>query len=105
WAERRIAQPSAVSTSTTQWTSGAGLQDTLSSRGYREEQEHLAYLIRNPGQGQPRCNGEVGLADAVMTLVANQAARSRRRIEFNPAWFDVNSNAAPETDLEGEKVS
>lgn len=105
WAERRIAQPSAVSTSTTQWTSGAGLQDTLSSRGYREEQEHLAYLIRNPGQGQPRCNGEIGLADAVMTLVANLAARSRRRIEFNPAWFDVNSNAAPETDLEGEKVS
>jgi predicted dehydrogenase len=96
WAERRIGQPSAVSTSTAQWTSGAGLQDTLSSRGYREEQEHMAYLIRNPGAGQPRCNAEVGLADAVVTLVSNLSARQRRRIEFQPAWFDVNSDAAPE---------
>lgn len=96
WAERRIAQPSATTASTTSWTSGAGLQDTLTSRGYREEQEHLAWLIRHPGSGQPRCNGEVGLADAVMTLVANRAARSRRRIEFDPAWFDVHSDAVPE---------
>jgi predicted dehydrogenase len=97
WAERRIAQPSAVSTSTTQWTAGAGLQDTLSSRGYREEQEHLAWLIRNPGKGQPRCNGEVAMADAVVTLVSNMAAKQRRRIEFKHAWFDVNSNEVPET--------
>lgn len=97
WAERRISEPSAVSTSTTQWTSGAGLQDTLTSRGYREEQEHLAWLIRHPGEGQPRCGPEVGLADAVVTLVSNLAARERRRIEFQPAWFDVNSDAAPET--------
>jgi hypothetical protein len=96
WAERRVAQPSAVSTSTTQWTAGAGLQDTLTSRGYREEQEHLAWLIRNPGAGKPRCGAEVGLADAVVTLVSNMAARQRRRIEFQPAWFDVNSDAAPE---------
>lgn len=96
WAERRIAQPSATSTSTTQWTSGAGLQDTLTSRGYREEQEHLAWLIRHPGKGQPRCGADVGLADAVVALVSNMAARGRRRIEFNPAWFDVKSDAAPE---------
>jgi predicted dehydrogenase len=95
WAERRIAQPSAVSTATTQWTAGAGLQDTLSSRGYREEQEHLAWLIRNPGKGKPRCGPEVGLADAVVTLVSNMAARERRRIEFRDAWFDVNSNETP----------
>ncbi len=70
WAERRIAQPSAVSTSTAQWTGGAGLPDTLSSRGYREEQEHLAWLIRNPGQGRPQvrrerraggCSGDAGV--------------------------------------------
>lgn len=96
WAEKRIGQPSAVSTSTAQWTSGAGLQDTLTSRGYREEQEHMAWLIRHPGEGQPRCNAEVGLADAVVTLVSNMSARQRRRIEFQPAWFDVNSDAAPE---------
>jgi predicted dehydrogenase len=96
WAERRIAQPSAISTSTAQWTSGAGLQDTLTSRGYREEQEHLAWLIRNPGKGQPRCHPEVGLADAVVTLVSNMAARRRRRIEFKPSWFDIRSDDAPE---------
>jgi predicted dehydrogenase len=95
WAERRIAQPSAVSTATTQWTAGAGLQDTLSSRGYREEQEHMAWLIRNPRKGKPRCGPEVGLADAVVTLVSNMAARERRRIEFQDAWFDVNSNDTP----------
>jgi predicted dehydrogenase len=95
WAERRIAQPSATSTATTQWTAGAGLQDTLSSRGYREEQEHLAWLIRNPGKGGPRCGPEAGLGDAVVTLVSNLAARQRRRIEFQDAWFDVNSDALP----------
>lgn len=95
WAERRIAQPSATSTATTQWTAGAGLQDTLASRGYREEQEHLAYLIRNPGKGKPRCGPEVGLADAVVTLTSNLAARQRRRIEFRQAWFDVDSNEVP----------
>jgi len=96
WVERRVAEPSAVSTSTTQWTAGAGLQDTLTSRGYREEQEHMAWLIRHPGEGRPRCGAEVGLADAVVTLASNMAARQRRRIEFQPAWFDVNSDAAPE---------
>jgi predicted dehydrogenase len=95
WAERRIAQPSASTTSTTSWTSGVGLQDTLSSRGYREEQEHLAWLIRNPSAGQPRCDGSVGLADAVVALVSNMAAKGRRRVEFDPAWFDVNSHALP----------
>lgn len=95
WAERRISEPAAASSSTAQWTSGAGLADTLTSRGYREEQEHLAYLIRHPGSGKPRCGAEVGLADAVMTLVANQAARERKRVEFNPAWFDLNSDAVP----------
>jgi hypothetical protein len=97
WAERRVATPSAVSSSTTQWTAGAGLQDTLASRGYREEQEHLAWLIRHPGEGRPRCDGEVGLSDAVVTLVSNMAARGRQRIEFNPAWFDPNSDAVPQT--------
>jgi predicted dehydrogenase len=95
WVESRIGQPVTTSTSTAQWTSGGGTPDTLSSRGYREEQEHLAWLIRNPGKGRPRCPGEVGLADAVVTLVSNLAMRERRRIEFEPSWFDVNSDVAP----------
>ncbi len=96
WAERRISQPSAVSTSTAQWTTGMGLADTLASRGYREEQEHMAWLIRHPGEGQPRCGAEVGLADAVVALVSNMAAKERRRIEYKPGWFDINSDEAPE---------
>jgi predicted dehydrogenase len=95
WAERRVAQPSAVSTSTVRWAAEAGTPDTLASRGYREEQEHLAWLIRHPGNGQPRCNGEVAMADAVITLVSNMAMQEKRRIEFRPEWFDPNSDAAP----------
>jgi predicted dehydrogenase len=95
WAERRVAQPSAVSTSTVRWAAEVGTPDTLTSRGYREEMEHLAWLIRNPGHGRPRCSGEVALADAVITLVSNMAMQQKRRIEFRPEWFDPNSNAAP----------
>lgn len=95
WAERRVAQPSAVSTSTVRWAADVGTPDTLTSRGYREEMEHLAWLIRNPGRGRPRCSGEVALADAVITLVSNMAMQQKRRIEFQPGWFDPNSNAAP----------
>jgi predicted dehydrogenase len=96
WAERRVAQPSATSSSTVKWEADAGTPDTLTSRGYREEQEHLAWLIRHPGEGQPRCSGEVALADAVITLASNIAAKTRTRIEFKPEWFDTNSDAAPE---------
>jgi predicted dehydrogenase len=95
WAERRIGQPVSTSTSTVRWAADAGTPDTLASRGYREEQEHLAYLIRNPGAGQPRCNGEVALSDAVVTLTSNIAAKEKRRIEFKREWFDVNSDAEP----------
>jgi hypothetical protein len=96
WAEKRIAQPTAISSSTVAEGASDGTPDTFSSRGYREEQEHLAWLIRHPGQGQPRCHGEVALADAVVTLVSNLAMRQQRRIVFDPAWFDPASNAAPD---------
>ena len=33
-------------------------------------------------------------ADAVIALVSNLSARSRKRIEFKPSWFDVNSDDA-----------
>ena len=98
WAEQRIAQPSTTSTSTVAWATDIGTPDTLTSRGYREEQEHLAWLIRHAGAGQPRCDGEVALADAVVTLVSNMAMRTRQRILFKPEWFDPRSDAAPETD-------
>jgi hypothetical protein len=98
WAEQTIAQPSTTSTSTMKWAAEVGTPDTLTSRGYREEQEHLAYLIRHPEAGAPRCSGDVALADAVITLTSNMAMKLKRRIEFRSEWFDPASDAAPETD-------
>ena len=67
------------------------------SRGYTEEIEHWAWCIRNRDpQNVPRCGPKVALADAVIALVANQAIDTQRRIEFDPAWFDPQSNATPE---------
>ena len=70
------------------------------SRGYREELEHFAYCIRNPDpDNQPRCDGPVALADAVMALTANIAMRTGRRIEFQDDWFDADAEGAPEDEL------
>src|SRR4051794_40741837 len=74
------------------------------SRGYREELEHFAYCVRHGNasnyhddtEHQPRCRGEVALADAVIALTSNLAMRQQRRIDFNPAWFDPTSPAVPE---------
>ena len=38
------------------------------SRGYREEIEHWAWCIRNPGKGEVKCNPKVAMADAVIAL-------------------------------------
>ena len=81
-----------------------GLQATFGdvSRGYCEEIEHWAYCIReNPeadhSKPMPKCYPEVALADAVMALTTNIAARSGKTVEFDPAWFDSTSDATPET--------
>ena len=74
------------------------------SRGYREELEHFAYCVRHGDASnyhddkdhQPRCRGEVALADAVIALTTNLAMRQNRRIEFDPAWFDPKSDKTPE---------
>ena len=36
------------------------------------------------------------MADAIIALTANMAARSGKRIEFKPSWFDIHSNETPE---------
>ncbi len=70
------------------------------SRGYAEELEHWAWCIRNPApENQPRCHPKVALADAVIALATNIAAREGRRIEFKDEWFDPASDETPE----GEK--
>ncbi len=67
------------------------------SRGYAEELEHWAWCIQNPDpENQPRCHPKVALADAVTALVTNIAARRRRPIEFEEAWFDPDRDETPE---------
>jgi len=67
------------------------------SRGYTEEIEHWAWCIRNPDpSNQPKCHPEVAMADAIIALTSNIAMREKRRIEFKPQWFDVDSDETPE---------
>ena len=81
-----------------------GLATADPSRGYREELEHFAYCVRHGDasnyhddkEHQPRCRGEVALADAVIALTSNIAMRQKRRIEFDPKWFDYQSPEVPE---------
>ncbi|MBD3672446.1 MAG: Gfo/Idh/MocA family oxidoreductase [Planctomycetaceae bacterium] len=71
------------------------------SRGYTEEMEHFCYCIRNNSPMEElRCNGVVAMADAIMALTANLAMKHNRRIEFKDKWFDPNSEAVPEEDIE-----
>ena len=94
-------------------TAASSLPDDI-SRGYTEEMEHFCYMIREqagdyyPG-GEPvaptreagglRCNGEIGMADAIMAHVANMAMRYGIRIPFEDAWFDWRSDETPETSV------
>ena len=67
------------------------------SRGYTEQIEHWAWCIRNPApEHKPRCSPEVALADAVISLVSNQAMKEERQITFQDSWFDINSDETPE---------
>jgi predicted dehydrogenase len=67
------------------------------SRGYREEIEHWAWCIRNPDPAhKPHCTPEVALGDAVIALTSNLAIKKQSRIEFDPAWFDINRSETPE---------
>ena len=74
------------------------------SRGYTEEEEHWAWCIReNPDvedkEIQPHCHPKVAMADAVIALTTNMAAREGRKIDFEKAWFDPDSDETPD----GEK--
>ncbi|MDR0521627.1 MAG: Gfo/Idh/MocA family oxidoreductase [Planctomycetaceae bacterium] len=80
-----------------------GLQATYGdvSRGYCEEIEHWAFCIReNPEadhrKAMPRCYPEVALADAVIALTTNIAAKVGNTVEFDPAWFDAAKDETPE---------
>ncbi len=119
WAEVRAGRPTIEAGSTSRWVSSVETPDTLTSRGYREEQEHMAWLIRQP-EGKivypskenphpendpktamfvPRCHARVALADAVVALTANLAMRKKIRIVFKPEWFDPSSASVPENEV------
>ena len=73
------------------------------SRGYREEIEHWAWCIRQQDQSvRPRCDAQVGLADAVVALTTRLAIekaklpREHGFIQFNPDWFEIDNDAVPE---------
>lgn len=73
------------------------------SRGYTEEMEHFCHCIRTSNFGPPeegglRCDGVVGLEDAVMALTSNLAMQNKKRIVFKPEWFDPDNPACPEKD-------
>ncbi|MGW8256507.1 MAG: Gfo/Idh/MocA family oxidoreductase, partial [Thermoguttaceae bacterium] len=66
-------------------------------RGYTEELEHWAWCIRNRSpENLPLCPPKVALADAVIALTTNKAAREQAHIEFKKEWFDVDSDETPE---------
>ena len=82
------------------------------SRGYTEEMEHFCWAIREfdgqyyPGgkeipreDGGLRCNGVVAMGDAIMAHTANLAMKHKQRIEFQPEWFDPDSDAVPEDEF------
>src|SRR5207249_1528695 len=95
------------------------LGSALPSRGYREEMEHLAYLIRMQGQGmerdndalKPRCDGRAAMADAIIALATNQAMKHKRRIEIDPAtargWYEdiADGSPVPDADMVEERIS
>ena len=72
------------------------------SRGYQEEIEHWAWCIRNPApENMPRCKPEVALGDAVIALTATLAIHNSQKggagyVQFDPEWFNVDSDATPD---------
>ena len=90
------------------------------SRGYTEEMAHFAFCVRMHQKAKdkeekekwrltPRCHGKVAMADAIIALTSNEAMRQRKRIEFQPAWFDPKSSEVPDkdmvpTDADGKKL-
>ena len=95
-ARSRCSRPARARPARAAASALGGLATADPSRGYREELEHFAYCVRHGDasdyhddkEHQPRCRGEVALADAVIALTSNIAMRQKRRIEFDPAWFD-----------------
>ncbi len=78
------------------------------SRGYREEMEDFAYCVKlwnDADKGKrrlPRCAGRIAMADAIVALTSNIAMKNRQRIEFADDWFQAESPAVPDRELDEE---
>jgi len=77
------------------------------SRGYTEEMEHWAWLIRNADprdkdpKSQPRCGPEVSVGDGIIALTSNVAIKRSMRgesgyVEFKDEWFDIHNGETPD---------
>ncbi len=77
------------------------------SRGYTEEMEHWAWLIRNADprdpsiDAQPRCRPAVAMGDGIIALTSNIAIKRSSRgesgyIEFKDSWFDIHNDETPD---------
>ena len=87
------------------------------SRGYTEEMEHWAWLIRNADpkdtdvKAQPRCRPEVAMGDGIIALTCNVAIQRSMRgesgyIQFKDEWFDIHSDETPDgSEIAKEKES
>jgi hypothetical protein len=74
--------------------------------------EHFAFCIKMWNQGmsksdrpQPRCRGEVAMADAIIALTTNLAMEKPARIPFKKEWFDPSLPDVPDGDKKVEIVS
>ena len=78
---------------------------TAVSRGYREEMEDFAYCVKLWSQADskdrrlPRCHGKVAMADAIIALTSNLAMKRHQRIEFQPSWFNPDSQDVPDAEM------
>jgi predicted dehydrogenase len=77
------------------------------SRGYTEEIEHWAWLIRNADprdndvDAQPRCRPAVAMGDGIIALTSNIAIKRSSRgesgyIQFKDSWFDIHNDDTPD---------
>lgn len=77
------------------------------SRGYTEEMEHWAWLVRNGDpkdpavEAQPRCRPEVAMGDGIIALTSNVAIKRSMRgesgyIQFKDEWFDIHNDDTPD---------
>ena len=85
------------------------------SRGYTEEMEHFAWLVRNGDprnpspESQPRCRPEVAMGDGIIALTSNIAINRSSNgesgyIQFKDEWFDIHKDDTPDgSDVAKEK--